>query len=389
MTKMEDETQPSGLNDEDKRDSDQAQSKSGAHEKDPEKEENQNKDDDDTENTKVGQEESDENKSNTRAGKAANIDETMQDNEHHQDDVAADEPMDDQTKEEADKEEKDLDLAATNDEIAPQVPEQEQEQPDEQQPQEVQFEEMQFADQDEDDKNVKKAYGSKTDVDKNSKDNQDKDEDVPMDFIQDDQNKKKVKEINPDDIVQTFGVGRDDSTIFGMSGEAAISSRKVKKTDDETEMEVALVKSEDDDKMAGLTLKWHQVTGEMTGLIQSTTEQLRLILEPTKRSRFKGDYRSGKRLNMRKVIPFIASNYRKDKIWLRRTKPAKMEYNIVVAVDDSVSMKFQEVDAFVNKSLVVLCQTFSGLEVGQLGLVKYGAKAEIVTPLKVTAHKKS
>jgi hypothetical protein len=26
------------------------------------------------------------------------------------------------------------------------------------------------------------------------------------------------------------------------------------------------------------------------------------------------------------VIPFIASNYRRDKIWLRRTKPSKREY---------------------------------------------------------------
>ena len=29
---------------------------------------------------------------------------------------------------------------------------------------------------------------------------------------------------------------------------------------------------------------------------------------------------------MRKVIPYIASGYRKDKIWLRRTKPSKRQY---------------------------------------------------------------
>lgn len=41
---------------------------------------------------------------------------------------------------------------------------------------------------------------------------------------------------------------------------------------------------------------------------------------------------------MRKVIPYIASQFRKDKIWLRRTKPSKREYQICLAVDDSSSM---------------------------------------------------
>lgn len=52
----------------------------------------------------------------------------------------------------------------------------------------------------------------------------------------------------------------------------------------------------------------------------------------------RGDYRTGKRLNMRKVIPYIASQFRKDKIWLRRTKPSKRDYHICLAVDDSSSM---------------------------------------------------
>lgn len=52
----------------------------------------------------------------------------------------------------------------------------------------------------------------------------------------------------------------------------------------------------------------------------------------------RGDFRTGKRLNMRKVIPYIASQFRKDKIWLRRTKPSKRNYQICLAVDDSSSM---------------------------------------------------
>jgi hypothetical protein len=49
-------------------------------------------------------------------------------------------------------------------------------------------------------------------------------------------------------------------------------------------------------------------------------ETLRLVLEPTKASKMRGGYSSGKRINMRAVIPYIASGFKKDKIWLRRTQ---------------------------------------------------------------------
>eukprot|EP01047_Picozoa_sp_COSAG01_P069896 COSAG01_NODE_10459_length_2160_cov_86.920912_1_plen_61_part_10 len=53
----------------------------------------------------------------------------------------------------------------------------------------------------------------------------------------------------------------------------------------------------------------------------------------------KGGYASGKRINMRAVIPYIASGFKKDKIWLRRTQLDKRNYQIIVAIDDSESMK--------------------------------------------------
>lgn len=62
------------------------------------------------------------------------------------------------------------------------------------------------------------------------------------------------------------------------------------------------------------------------GLAGELAEGLRLILEPTRASRLAGEFRSGKRLNMRRVIAYIASHFRKDKIWLRRTRPDQRTY---------------------------------------------------------------
>ena len=73
---------------------------------------------------------------------------------------------------------------------------------------------------------------------------------------------------------------------------------------------------------------WGKLRGVTGGLAQRLCEQLRLVLEPMVATKLQGDYRSGKRINMRRVIPYIASGFRKDKIWLRRTKPAKRDYQV-------------------------------------------------------------
>ena len=65
---------------------------------------------------------------------------------------------------------------------------------------------------------------------------------------------------------------------------------------------------------------WREINLLQSAQSQRLAEQLRLILEPKKASALKGDYRTGKRLNMRKIIPYIASQFQKDRIWLRRTK---------------------------------------------------------------------
>lgn len=73
---------------------------------------------------------------------------------------------------------------------------------------------------------------------------------------------------------------------------------------------------------------WAACEALTAGLASELTEQLRLILEPTLASRLAGDYRTGKRLNMKKVIAYIASHFRKDKIWMRRTRPDKRRYQV-------------------------------------------------------------
>ena len=82
------------------------------------------------------------------------------------------------------------------------------------------------------------------------------------------------------------------------------------------------------DALGGSRELWGRLRGVTGALAQRLCEQLRLVLEPMVATKLQGDYRSGKRINMRRVIPYIASGFRKDKIWLRRTKPAKRDYQV-------------------------------------------------------------
>jgi len=100
-------------------------------------------------------------------------------------------------------------------------------------------------------------------------------------------------------------------------------------------------------------------------------------MEPTLASKLQGDYRTGKRINMKKVIPYIASHYRKDKIWLRRTRPNKRDYQVVVAIDDSRSMSESNCGGAAVESLVTVCRAMSQLEVGQFAVASFGKKGNV------------
>jgi midasin len=126
---------------------------------------------------------------------------------------------------------------------------------------------------------------------------------------------------------------------------------------------------------------WGRCEALVMGLAGELTEQLRLILEPSLASRLGGEFRSGKRLNMKRVIGYIASQFRRDKIWMRRSRPDKRRYQVVVAVDDSRSMAENGAGCFALEALALLCKAMSRLDVGELGVISYGG-GQGVRPLQ-------
>ncbi|EXB29684.1 hypothetical protein L484_013458 [Morus notabilis] len=125
------------------------------------------------------------------------------------------------------------------------------------------------------------------------------------------------------------------------------------------------------------TALWRRCELSTTRLSQELAEQLRLVMEPTVASKLQGDYKTGKRINMKKVIPYIASHFRRDKIWLRRTRLNKRDYQVVIAVDDSRSMSESCCGNVAIEALVAVCRAMSQLEMGNLAVTSFGKKGNI------------
>lgn len=123
---------------------------------------------------------------------------------------------------------------------------------------------------------------------------------------------------------------------------------------------------------------WRLYESLTQALSYALCEQLRLILEPTLATRLKGDYRTGKRLNMKKIIPYIASEYTKDKIWLRRTRPSQREYQVFLVLDDSRSMAESHSIHLAFETLALVSKALNRLEVGEIGIAKFGETVDVL-----------
>ncbi|TPX18376.1 uncharacterized protein E0L32_011709 [Thyridium curvatum] len=119
--------------------------------------------------------------------------------------------------------------------------------------------------------------------------------------------------------------------------------------------------------------QWTEFQTKTHSLSLSLTSQLRLILTPSQSTKLSGSYRTGKRLNIKKIIPYIASSYKRDKIWMRRSIPTKRAYQILLCVDDSKSMGESSSGNLALESLVMVSRALTMLEVGQVGVMGFGA----------------
>ena len=122
---------------------------------------------------------------------------------------------------------------------------------------------------------------------------------------------------------------------------------------------------------------WSHYESLTRDLSLALTEQLRLILAPTLATKMRGDFRTGKRLNIKRIIPYIASQYKRDKIWMRRSVPSKRNYQIMLAVDDSKSMLESGSGQLAFETLALVAKSLSMLESGDICIVGFGAEDHV------------
>ncbi|OBZ86320.1 Midasin [Choanephora cucurbitarum] len=175
----------------------------------------------------------------------------------------------------------------------------------------------------------------------------------------------------------------DETEVLTMD-ESVVSREPLEQEDinrmrDELETQVSEWREEGRDINKAREL-WQGYENLTHDLAMGLCEQLRLILEPTLATKLKGDYRTGKRLNMKKIIPYIASQFKKDKIWLRRTKPSKRQYQVMISVDDSKSMSESHSVQLAYEALSLISKALSQLEVGDISITSFGERVRLLHP---------
>jgi midasin len=147
-----------------------------------------------------------------------------------------------------------------------------------------------------------------------------------------------------------------------------------------TEPSEIVVDNELEEHLRQLSLlpSWPEYEQSTSDLAFDLCEQLRLVLAPTQATKLRGDYRTGKRLNLRKILPYIASQYRRDKIWLRRTKPSQRNYRICLSIDNSKSMMETGSVSLAFEAIATISQALERLEVGELALIGFGEHSRVL-----------
>ncbi len=90
---------------------------------------------------------------------------------------------------------------------------------------------------------------------------------------------------------------------------------------------------------------------------------LKTVLLGNINNKYSGDYRTGKKLNLKRIVPYIATDGRKDKIWLRRVKKDKPQYTIRIFIDNSKSMYDQKLVQILGEIYQQLSAAFALMDI--------------------------
>jgi midasin len=211
-------------------------------------------------------------------------------------------------------------------------------------------------------------------------------EDADQDDVMDLEDSQKFREQEPSDayeghvgaVINQTKHNRDDDLIDPRAPAGQVLEEDVDEVDIQLEStHLDTLGVPDLRSAADARQQWTHYEALTRDLSLSLTEQLRLILAPTLATKMRGDFRTGKRLNIKRIIPYIASQYKRDKIWMRRSVPSKRSYQVMLAVDDSKSMGESGSGSLAFETLVMVSKSLSMLEVGEICVVGFGENVKV------------
>lgn len=107
--------------------------------------------------------------------------------------------------------------------------------------------------------------------------------------------------------------------------------------------------------------EWDKFLSPVAKLVTILIGLLENELTKDERQKYKGHYRTGKKIDLRKYLQYQASEYDPayEKFWMRKTLPSKPSINFTLVLDESGSMADGERDLNAMKSLVLFIEVLN------------------------------
>ena len=118
-------------------------------------------------------------------------------------------------------------------------------------------------------------------------------------------------------------------------------------------------KQQIDEKVEGSNKTYLEIKKQQVERIEQLCKEIIQISQNKAQKSFVGYFKSGKKLSLKKVIQFFASNFQKTNIWFRKKSISHLSFQVSLYMDNSASMLFNTVDQKSIEVFVILNEVFS------------------------------
>eukprot|EP00477_Mikrocytos_mackini_P002172 GAHX01002388.1.p1 GENE.GAHX01002388.1~~GAHX01002388.1.p1 ORF type:complete len:3172 (-),score=674.57 GAHX01002388.1:36-9551(-) len=169
-------------------------------------------------------------------------------------------------------------------------------------------------------------------------------------------NEEPMEEIDTVDSVNG-SENKEDDALQHTTNEGEWQEDRIKDEDGA----VDVIKKENDN-LEIVVPNYHSIKSNIRPLIHNAFNLFEIALETIHKRKYKGFFKTGKKISLKRIIDYFSSNYTRRTFWLKKVRIPKCNFNINLVIDDSYSLVVNKAHTKVMESFVLLNECFKTLQ---------------------------